>query len=135
VVGPRFSPDGRWISYISNEGGTQDVYVRPFPNSDQQFRISVGGGRDAQWRVDGKELFYIATGGKMMAVDIKTSPEFGASVPKPLFESRIVGLGSVFGAYAVTHDGQRFLINETVDSASNPSPITILMNWTATIKK
>jgi hypothetical protein len=75
----------------------------------------------------------------MMAVDVKTSPEFGASVPKSLFESRSLGLGSgsgsEFGAYAVTHDGQRFLINETVETAANPKTITILTNWTSTIKK
>jgi Tol biopolymer transport system component len=131
---PRFSPDGRWISYNSNEGGKQDVYVRPFPASDRQVRISAGGGIDAQWRLDGKELFYIAPDGKVMAVDVKSGSDFQAGLPKPLFDTKIFGLGTIFGAYAVSHDGQRFLINETTETA-NPSPIIILTNWTATLKR
>ena len=88
----QFSPDGRWISYTSNESGRNEIYVRPFPASPEhggKIKVSEGGVTSARWRRDGKELFYIASDTKMMAVDVRATPGFKAGVPQPLFQTRI----------------------------------------------
>jgi Tol biopolymer transport system component len=121
-----FSPDGKWIAYVSDETGTNEVYVKEFQGSDAKWRISTGGGGSARWRRDGKELFYMS-GGKMMAVDVKVGgKDFDSGMPKPLFETRIVQ------NFDVTRDGQKFLIGFPVEQ---DSPITVVMNWTADLKR
>jgi Tol biopolymer transport system component len=85
----QFSPDGRWISYVSNESGRNEIYVRPFPASPEQggkIKLSEGGGTSARWRRDGKELFYIASDTKMMAIDVRTAPSFKAGVRNRSFK-------------------------------------------------
>jgi Tol biopolymer transport system component len=128
----RFSPDGKWIAYVSDQGGSFDVYVRPFPAGDREWRISVGGGEEPQWRRDGKELFYMAPGRKLMAVDIETGSSFAAGVPKMLFETRMRATSSHGEHYAVAGNGQRFLIDEVAGTAA---PITVVLNWTAALKR
>jgi dipeptidyl aminopeptidase/acylaminoacyl peptidase len=131
----QFSPDGRWISYVSNESGKNEIYVRPFPVSPEQggkIKLSEGGGTSARWRRDGKELFYIASDTKMMAVDFRTTPSFKAGVPQPLFQTRIrPGTGSFM--WDASADGKRFLI-ATV-AAEKSDAITIVTNWQATLRK
>jgi Tol biopolymer transport system component len=131
----QFSPDGRWISYVSNESGTNEIYVRPFPASPEQggkIKVSEGGGTGARWRRDGKELFYIAGDTKMMAVDVRTTPSFKAGVPQPLFQTRIrPGTGSFM--WDASADGKRFLI-ATV-AAEKSDAITIVTNWQTMLKK
>ncbi|HET9529649.1 MAG TPA: protein kinase [Blastocatellia bacterium] len=124
----RFSPDGRWVAYVSNETGMNEVYVREFQGSGGKVPISTGGGGSARWRVDGKELFYIS-GGKLVAVDVKVvGSNFEAGVPRVLFEiPRSVG-------FEVSGDGQRFLIPIPVEETS-PTPITVVLNWTADLKR
>ena len=124
----RFSPDGRWVAYVSDETGTNEVYVREFSGSGGRLQVSVGGGSSPSWRRDGKELFY-NSGGKLMAVDVKVSGSgFEPGVPKLLFEK---GGGSIFD---VSGDGQRFLIPVLVEESS-PEPITVVLNWTADLKR
>jgi Tol biopolymer transport system component len=129
----RFSPDGRWIAYVSNESGKREVYVRSFPASGGQWQISNGGGAQAAWRRDGKELFYVSPEKKLMAVEVNgTSNKFEVGIPKPLFELRI---GTIFfPSYDVTADGQRFLVNTLIEQNA-PSPLTVVMNWTAGMKR
>jgi Tol biopolymer transport system component len=132
----QFSPDGRWIAYRSNESGPNEIYVQPFPTGGGKFQISSGGGGQPRWRRDGKELFYIASDGTLMAVDVATAPRFEAGVPKALFESGILDANRpnfVF-RYDVAADGQRFLIN-TLPEDAEPAPITVVVNWTAGLQR
>ena len=133
----RFSPDGRWVAYASNESGQFQIYVQSFPSSGGKWQVSSGGGAQPQWRRDGKELFYLAPDRKLMAVEVNgAGPTFVPGVPIPLFEAHVStifpGPGSHY--YAVTGDGQRFLVNTLVGD-STPVPFTIVMNWTAAMKR
>jgi len=128
-----FSPDGKWFAYVSNESGRNEVYVRRFPQCDNQVQISTDGGAQPHWRKDGRELFYIANDRKLMAVDLTLgiSPQVGT--PKPLFATRIMRYEAP-NRYVVSGDGQKFLVNSAVED-SNPTPITVVLNWTAGLKK
>jgi Tol biopolymer transport system component len=133
----QFSPDGRWIAYQSNESGRFEIYVQPFPGPGGKWQVSTGGGIEARWCRNGKELFYIAPDGKLMAVTIHGAGQtLEVSAAVALFQTRIVGggLAKMQPQYAVASDGQRFLINITADE-STASPITIVTNWTAGLKK
>lgn len=128
-----FSPDGRWIAYTSNEGGQPDVYVRSFPGDDKKWQVSRDGGGHSLWRADGKELFYLAADGNMMAVSIDTTSPIDSSVPKPLFPAAAATFG-YNQAYGVTKDGQRFLVSVRSQPTTGTAPLTILLNWTAAIR-
>lgn len=130
-VEAQWSLDGRWIAYTSNESGRAEVYVQSFPPAGGKWQISTQGGRVARWRADGKELFYIS-GQKMMAVEVKArGQEFEAGIPKALFEAP---LGAIYrNPYVVVGSGQRFLINTPVEEAA--SPITLVVNWTAGLRR
>ena len=123
---PRFSPDGRWIAYSSDENGRPDVYVQSFPAGARKWLISTSGGSAPRWRADGKELFYVGAGGKLMIVSVTAGTSFEAGIPKPLFQTKISG------GYNVTRNGQRFLI-ETLTGENTSPPITVLVNWTAAL--
>jgi serine/threonine protein kinase len=134
----KFSPDTRWIAYSSDESGRREVYVQGFlpdrvPAAGVgKWRISPAGGASPAWRRDGKELYYIATGGMMMSVAVKstaTSLEPGAAVP--LFQTNTRG----YLPYDVAADG-RFLINTVTpeDSAASGS-LSVVLNWTEGLKK
>jgi eukaryotic-like serine/threonine-protein kinase len=136
----RFSPDGHFVAYVSDESGRYEIYVQAFPRaSDGKKTISTAGGISPRWSGDGKELFYISPDSKMMAVEVSTGPIFKAGVPRPLFQAPIWGGGTFQNVtrYDVTADGKRFLINSvTADAAIlAPAPITIVLNWTALLKK
>ena len=132
----RFSPDGRWVAYISNESGLFQVYVQSFPSSGGKWQVSTGGGAQPHWRRDGKELFYLAPDRKLMAVEVNgTGPTFVPGVPKPLFDAHVsTAFPGNAHYYTVTGDGQRFLVNTFVGE-STPVPFTIVMNWTAGLKR
>ena len=136
----RFSPDGRWVAYTSNESGPFQVYIQSFPVSGGKWQVSTGGGAQPEWRRDGKELFYLAPDRKLMAVDVKgAGPNFTAGVPKALFEARTRPIfpgnpGASY--YAVTGDGQRFIVDALAGEAdSTPVPLTVVLNWTANLKR
>ena len=124
----RFSPDGKWFAYSSDESGKRDVYVQPFPPTGAKWQVSVGGGHTPLWRGDGKELFYVAPDYMRKAVEIKTAPEFEAGVPKDLFKTP-----NSWGS-DVSPDGQRFLVNMPAGD-NPPSPITVVLNWTKELSK
>ena len=142
---PQISPNGKWIAYASDETGRREIYVQSFPPGAGKWQISSNGGVYARWRRDGKELFYMESLslGKMVSVGINatgTTLEF--SVPHPLFDSGYVNLGfghtGNWNTYAVSADGQRFLIprpefNLAGDLAN--APITVVLNWQAGLKK
>jgi Tol biopolymer transport system component len=126
----RFSPDVRWISYVSDESGASQVYVQSFPELGLRSQVSVAGGSQPRWRRDGKELFYLAADRKLMAVKVRATPtSFEAGVPVVLFD-----LPNEGSRYDVAADGQRFLITRGVREAA-PSPIIVVLNWMAALKK
>ncbi len=133
----RVSPDGRWIAYQSNESGPFQIYIQSFPSAaGGKWQVSAGGGVYPRWSRDGRELFYLAADGQLMAVPVRITgarsdlvPDLGT--PKPLFDARLVGGSSTavgFRAqYDVAPDGQRFLVN--LETGSSDSPITVVVNW------
>jgi Tol biopolymer transport system component len=130
----QFSPNGKWVAYQSNESGRFEIYVQPFPGPGGKWQVSANGGAQPRWRRDGKELFYIGLDGRLMAAAIAFPPggqTVEAGPPMSLFATRIVG-GALQGAfraqYAVSNDGQRFLINSYTEEAATP-PITVILNW------
>ena len=126
----QFSPDGHWVAYHSNESGPYEVYVRSFPGAGGQQQVSSAGGIQARWSSDGRELYYIAPNGALMAVPITmngTALEPGT--PVALFQTRIWGGGANATQgqqYDVSRDG-RFLINAVTEGVA--APITLLLNW------
>jgi serine/threonine protein kinase/Tol biopolymer transport system component len=137
---PQVSPDGRWMSYESTETGRGEVFVRAFPTGTSKWQVTTGGGLFARWRGDGRELFYLsqASNGTMMAVDVKAvGTVFEAGTPRALFDSGYVNLagGGNYHTYAVSHDGQRFLIPRPPSSAADlSSPIVVVTNWSEGMK-
>jgi serine/threonine protein kinase len=131
----RFSPDGRWLAYISDESGINQLYVQGFPASGGKWQVSTTGVYYLEWRRDGKELFYVSTDMKMMAVDVKgEGPTFEVGAPKVLFDLRVPSFNSPQAQFAVTADGQKFLIANTFGENSSV-PITVVLNWTADLKR
>lgn len=135
---PTLSPDGKWLAYAADDTGNYEVYVQSFADaklgSDRK-RISTAGGRMPVWSRSGSELFFIAGGGELMTTPVKTvGTEFEFSPSKPLFKTRMLGrVGSVH-EFDVTPDGQRFLIGTLIGDPKAPPP-TVILNWTAALKK
>jgi Tol biopolymer transport system component len=125
----RFSFDGRWVAYNSNESGRPEVYAVPFPKADEKIQISNQGGVQARWRADGRELFYLAPDGKLMSVGVSADTTLRPSTPKVLFQTRL-SANALVDQYAVTADGERFLMPVPTED-SRPTPITIILNWRA----
>jgi Tol biopolymer transport system component len=129
----RFSPDGKWVAYSSVESKRQnEVYVQSFPPTGAKYQISTNGGAQPHWRADGRELFYIAQDGKLMAVPVKTGATFEYGSPLALFQMPVPQTPGSSG-YAVSPDGQRFLLR-TIPAGSKPPSITIVTNWLASVK-
>jgi len=124
----KFSPDGRWVAYVSDESGKSEVYVRPFPGPGGQWQISPGGGLGMHWRGDGKELIYGTLDRKLMAVEVKTTPTFEAGTPKPLFQAPSLSGGDI------TADHQRFLLAVLVGDQAD-APLSVVLNWTTALKR
>jgi Tol biopolymer transport system component len=128
----------RWVAYMSAESGNgPEVYVQSFPPGAGKFQISDHGGTQPRWRRDGKELFYLAEDGKLMAVDIKAGASFEAGIPHAVFDARLrAGTSLSNYLYDVAPDGQRFLMNATAnDSVANPPSIVVETNWLAGVKR
>lgn len=116
---PQFSPDGKWVAYYTEASGKAEVYVQPFPPTGPKWQVSTNGGFFPRWRGDGHELYYMeqASGGNIMAVAVSSdAATFKAGSPKSLFESPYVNFPHTSWAhpYAVSADGQRFLIPRPV---------------------
>jgi len=132
----RFSPDGRWIAYSSDESGRPEVYVQSFASPGNKWQVSSAGGAYPQWRRDGRELFYLDPNRNLLAVDVGPGTSFQASTPRVLFQTGIAQV-SASGAgadYVFTADGQRVLLKTPLQSADN-SPITVVLNWVAGLEQ
>jgi hypothetical protein len=134
LLHPQLSPNGNWLVYVSDESGSYEVYVRPFTKEGKlggdRKRISTTGGSQPRFRSDGKELFYVAANGQMMAVRIN-----GETFESPiaLFKTRMLtGLIQPGIDYDVTADGQQFLIGTQLGEAP---PASIILNWPALVKQ
>lgn len=138
----RFSPDGRWIAYQSNETGRFEVWAQPFPGPGDRVQITTDGGAQVQWGPGGRELFYVALDDRMMTVPIALSPDGRTLRPgqsMPLFQTRIAGgaltqQGGSRQQYVVSPDGQRFLIRTLVDDVA-PPPIHLILNWNPALRR
>jgi Tol biopolymer transport system component len=137
-LAPRFSPDGKWFSYASNQSGIAEIYVEPFNPSGGssaaggKMMVSKGGGLNggAVWRTDGKELFYISRNHEMMSVEILPGSTFLPQTPKALFK---VPAGVFF--FDVDKDGKRFLMPVPLAAGASTPPYKIILNWTSTLNK
>lgn len=128
----QFSANGRWVVYGSNESGRNEIYVQAFPPTGGKWQVSTARGSDPQWRLDGKELFYLE-GGKMMAVPVNTGgPAFEAGIPAALFTTAIP-VASRRNRYVVAANGQRFLVNTVPEELQ--SVFTVVLNWEAGVKR
>jgi hypothetical protein len=124
---PRFSPDGRWVAYDSNQSGVSEVYVVAFPGDGPAHRLSVNGGHEPHWRGDGRELFYLSSEGAVMAVPLSRPGDFTELRPTRLF-ALVPRHGSEGPLFAVTRDGQRFLaITGREGDASGF--VDVILNW------
>ena len=131
----RFSPDGRWIAYASDESGTYQIYVQGFPGGGSKWQVSTNGGNWPMWRRDGKELYYVSADRKIMAVEVKgEGTTFERGLPQALFDVHPASLINAQARFAVTGDGQKFLVNNTIGDATS-APVAVVLNWTADLKK
>jgi len=131
----RFSPDGRWLAYISDESGRFEIYVQPYPGPGGKWQISTEGGTEPVWNPNGRELFY-RSADKIMAVDIATQPGFAAGKPRMLFEGRYQPSPVTSPNYDVSPDGQRFLMIKSSEQAqAAPTQINVVLNWFEELKQ
>jgi len=130
---PQFSPDGRWLAYVSDDSGRREVYVQPFPGPGGKYQISTEGGTEAVWGRNGELYYRNEIGDKIMGVEITTEPTFRAGNPRLLFEGlHQRGTGnSPF--YDVTPNGQRFVMVQTQETES--TQINVVQNWFEELKR
>jgi hypothetical protein len=134
----RFSPDGKWVAYQSDESGRNEVYVVPYPGPGGKRQISSGGGIQVRWQRDGRELFYFTPAGQLIGVEVSVrngSFDVG-QVKRLLGDIRLFVPGGRPPTYDVSIDGQKFIV-PLVDTSSGQQvpPLTLLENWPALIKK
>jgi hypothetical protein len=124
--GPQFSPDDRWLAYVSNESGQFEVYLRRYPGPEGRWTVSTGGGTSPLWNHTGNELFY-RNGNKMMAVSVPTTPDATLATPRVIFEGPYsYGSTVALTNYSVSADNQRFLM---VKSEASGAHLSIVLNW------
>jgi len=132
----RYSPDGRWIAYTSNESGRSEVYVIPSSATGGKWQVSDGGGQQPIWRGDGKELFYLSSDQRLMSVPISLnadSVQVGAAAPLFSLASSIPTSSGLVSPYDVSSDGKRFIV--VAIEQGRTFPINLVINWTAALQK
>ena len=133
----RFSPDGRWFAYVSNETGRDEVYVQSFPEAGGKWQISTTGGVQPRWRQDGREMYFHSPANDVMAVDINATPPatFAAGVPRRLLSSILLATRLTDrNSWDMAPDGRRFVINSTEVQAAQATgqvSLTVVVNWLA----
>ena len=135
---PRISPDGRFMAYQSNASGEWEIYVRPFPEGEGRWQVSVGGGVHPRWSRDGHEIVYVGDNA-MMAVPVETEPTFLVGVPSELFRGDDLGtdlradVGRNTLIYDVSDDGERFVVVQ--GAGQGTSEIVLVENWFAELER
>ena len=137
---PALSPDGRWLAYTSDESGQQEVYVRPFPDvSAGRWLVSNGGGITPLWAHSGRELFFLARDGLLVAAQVETTPSFRVTETERLFElPPFTSVGLPTGWYDVTTDDQRFLmarVPQAVDGERDVPQLILVKNFFEELKE
>ncbi len=128
------SPNDRWLAYVSNESGREEVYVQSFPEMRDKSLVSVGGGREPIWSKDGSELFY-RQGSRMMAVTVSGAEGFEAGVPRELFDLDFWPARRNRPAHYDVHPDGRFVMFESQQSGSFPDEILVVLNWLEELKR
>ena len=137
---PAVSPDGRWLAYLSDETGRNEVFVRPFPDTDRgKWQISEGGARAPLWAHNGRELFYMSADRDMMVAEIQAGPPFSVGQRRVLFRvDQRYAMSVVTGGYDITADDQRFLMRRlavgTDDEAGDTRRLILVQNWFEELK-
>jgi serine/threonine-protein kinase len=127
---PQISPSGRWVAHGWNKTGSGELFLHSYPNPDVEVQVTTGGGSQAAWRWDERELYYLR-GDAMMAVDVTTEPTLSVGRPRELFRGEFA---SIQGKnYDVTRNGQRFLMVQTIDPVA-PKDLTVVLNWMDDLK-
>jgi eukaryotic-like serine/threonine-protein kinase len=126
----RLSPDGRWIAYVSDESGRDEVYVRPFPQPDSRRQISTAGGQRPRWRSDGRELFFQSPDGRLLAVavDAQAGLPIRSGAPHILFQMRQAD------EYEVARDGQRFLTKTRLEDHDR-NGLQVILHWAEELRR
>jgi serine/threonine-protein kinase len=130
---PAFSPDGRWLAYVSDESGRLEVYVRPFPGPGEKTPISIGGGSEPVWDRRGRELFF-RNGDQMMVVAVNTGPTFSAGRPRLLFTGPYVRTAGRIN-YDVSPDGENFVMLDSGEESGAATKVNVLLNWYEELKR
>jgi hypothetical protein len=130
-IGARLSPDGRWLAYVSDETGTAQIYVQPFPSLDARFTISSTGGTEPVWSRDGRQLFY-RNGTDLWAVSIGAGDVFEVGIPARMIDARAPGKGATHTGYDVTRDGRFLIIGDELLASD---ALTVILNWTEELKR
>jgi len=132
-VGARLSANGRWLAYTTNESGTSQVVVQPFPDpSGGKWQVSSTGGSHPTWRRDGRELYYINPAGDLVAVEVNAESAFAIGKSTTLFRTAL-GLGIIGFPYDAAADGTRFVF--AIPSGNITPPITTILNWPSLMKR
>ena len=131
---PQFSPDGRWLAYTSNESGSAEVYVQPFPSVGAKWKISTEGGGEPRWAPTGRELFYL-NGDKMMSAPLETRPAFRVFKSRLVFEALYAHINADVPNYDVAPDGQRFLLVQENQQKATVTQLNVVLNWFGELKQ
>ncbi len=126
---PMFSPDGRFLAYVSDETGRNEVYVRQFPGPGGKWTLSIDGGTLPVWSKDGSELFY-REGNRIMEVSIQKEPTFSADAPRVVLD---IGFAAEPPTFDVSRDGERFLMIQR--DASSKRSLVVVLNWFEELKR
>jgi serine/threonine-protein kinase len=123
---PRLSPDGRWLAYVSDESGRREVYVRPFPGPAGRWQVSTDGGTQPLWAHSGREIFYRAADGALIAADVRAGATFEVGARRRLFSTTMFDGDADYTTYDVTPDDRRFLF---IRQAGGTRELVVVLNW------
>ena len=125
---PRLSPDGRYLAYVSNESGRDEIYVQSYPDRSEKWQVSTRGGNDPRWSLNGRELYYLSPDQQMMSVPVRLVPTFDPGKPLTLFNAKVLFPAGQRAHFAVTADGQTFILFVPTSARSLPTT-TVVVNW------
>jgi dipeptidyl aminopeptidase/acylaminoacyl peptidase len=129
----RFSPDGNWFAYVSNQTSRPEIYVTRFPDKRESYRVSTQGGSYPVWDPGGRRLFYSGPDGSIMQVDVVVGTAFQFGIPRPLFRVMVSGYNTLI-VFAVSPDGKRILVRAPAES-STKAQLNVIVNWPSLLKK